>query len=152
MKAYTIRAAKAADIPCIVAIGSESATAAQWPLAEYARIFERGGVRRVALVIEEDGRIAGFIVARCVEADWELENVAVQHASQRRGFGRALIKNLMSLARERSATRIFLEVRESNSAARSLYSQIGFRETGRRPAYYSHPVEDAITYEIVIEI
>ena len=58
--------------------------------------------------------------------------------------------SLLRLAREASAARVFLEVRESNQAARGLYSKLGFRETGSRPAYYSHPVEDAITYEIVI--
>ena len=51
-----------------------------------------------------------------------------------RVFGRALVERLLRLAREASAARIFLEVRESNHDARGLYSQLGFRETGRRPA------------------
>lgn len=152
MTAYTIRRATAADVPYIVALGLEAATAAHWPAAEYERIFVPGSVPRTALVIEEEGRIAGFIVARCVNSDWELENIAVEHASQRRGFGRALVERLLQFAHEASVAHVFLEVRESNQAARRLYSQLGFLETGRRPIYYSHPVEDAITYEIVIGI
>jgi [ribosomal protein S18]-alanine N-acetyltransferase len=151
MSSFTIRYANAADVPGIMAIASESDTAAHWPNAEYACIFEPASVPRIALVVESDGQMTGFIVARCLEDNWELENVAVQHASQHRGFGRALIEKLLSLARERSASRIFLEVRESNLGARNLYSQVGFHETGGRPAYYSHPIEDAITYEIVIK-
>jgi ribosomal-protein-alanine N-acetyltransferase len=42
------------------------------------------------------------------------------------------------------AEEIFLEVRESNAAARALYAGFGFREVGRRARYYSRPVEDAI--------
>ena len=39
---------------------------------------------------------------------------------------------------------ILLEVRESNAAARGLYARFGFREVGRRSAYYHRPVEDAL--------
>jgi [ribosomal protein S18]-alanine N-acetyltransferase len=152
MSAYTIREANAADIPYITTLGMEAATAAHWPAAEYERIFEPGSVPRIVLVVDSGEQISGFIVARCIEKEWELENVAVQPASRRQGLGRALVECLLQLAREASAAHVFLEVRESNAPARSLYSQLGFRETGRRPAYYSHPVEDAITYEIVIGI
>ncbi len=150
MSAYTVRTANADDIPFIMAVEREAETAAHWPPAEYERIFMLGGVSRIALVVESDGRIAGFIVARCIDQEWELENVAVRPASRRQGLGRALVEHLLRLAREASAARVFLEVRESNQSARILYSQLEFRETGRRPAYYSHPIEDAITYEIVI--
>ena len=152
MSAYTIRGAYADDIPSIMAIELEAETAAHWPKAEYERIFELGGVSRIALVAECRDKISGFIVARRIDKEWELENVAVRPASRRQGLGRALVEHLLKLAREASAARIFLEVRESNQAARRLYSQLGFLETGRRPDYYSHPVEDAITYEIVIGI
>ena len=150
MSAYTVRSAIAGDIPSIMAIELEAETAAHWPAAEYERIFMPGGIPRIALVVESDGQITGFIVARCIDQEWELENVAVRPASRRQGLGRTLVERLLRIAREASSARIFLEVRESNHDARGLYSQLGFRETGRRPAYYSHPVEDAVTYEIVI--
>jgi len=152
MSEYTIRATKPSDIPSIMAIELEAETAAHWPKAEYERIFVPGGVSRITLVAECRDKISGFIVARRIDKEWELENVAVRPVSRRQGLGRALVEHLLKLAREASAARIFLEVRESNQAARRLYSQLGFLETGRRPRYYSHPVEDAITYEIVIGI
>jgi [ribosomal protein S18]-alanine N-acetyltransferase len=151
MTAYTIRTANPGDIPSIMGIEQEAGTAAHWPKTEYERIFEAGGVPRIALIIESDGQILGFIVARCIDKEWELENVAVRPASRRHGLGRALVKHLLQLAGEASAAHVFLEVRESNRAARDLYSQLGFLETGCRPAYYSHPVEDAITYEMLLE-
>jgi len=152
MNAFNIRPANHADIPLMRAIEMESPTAAHWPANEYDRIFDPGGVPRFAFVTEANERIAGFIVVRRVGNEWELENVAVAQACRRHGFGRALIQSALDLAKQEKARSMFLEVRESNQPARSLYSQLGFRETGRRPAYYSHPVEDAITYEIVIEL
>jgi ribosomal-protein-alanine N-acetyltransferase len=41
---------------------------------------------------------------------------------------------------------VFLEVRESNSAARTLYEKAGFEATGLRKSYYANPVEDAVLY------
>ena len=152
MSAHTIRQANAADIPYIIAIELGAETAAHWPAAEYERIFEPGGVPRTAHVVESGGQISGFIVARCIDQEWELENVAVRPASRRQGLGHAMVEHLLQFARDASAARVFLEVRESNQSARGLYLKLGFRETGRRLAYYSHPVEDAITYEIVIGV
>ena len=65
---------------------------------------------------------------------------------QREGIGRRLLEELMSRARETGADALFLEVRESNTAARSLYEQVGFEPTGRRKSYYKEPQEDGILY------
>jgi ribosomal-protein-alanine N-acetyltransferase len=46
--------------------------------------------------------------------------------------------------RRAGATRIFLEVRESNLGARRFYEQRGFAVTGRRLRYYRQPDEDAL--------
>ena len=38
----------------------------------------------------------------------------------------------------------YLEVRESNQAARNLYKSMGFQEVNIRPEYYQFPLEAAI--------
>jgi len=43
---------------------------------------------------------------------------------------------------------VFLEVRESNAAARSLYGERGFEPVGTRRAYYRNPVEDALVLRL----
>jgi len=53
---------------------------------------------------------------------------------------------LLVQARQTNSDAVFLEVRESNTAARRLYQKLGFEETGRRKSYYSNPVEDAVLY------
>ena len=52
------------------------------------------------------------------------------------------------MARARGAKAVFLEVRESNQAARALYEKWAFLESGRRRRYYQEPDEDAILYRI----
>jgi ribosomal-protein-alanine N-acetyltransferase len=46
---------------------------------------------------------------------------------------------------------VFLEVRESNAAARTLYENAGFEQTGRRRSYYTSPLEDAILYRRTLD-
>jgi ribosomal-protein-alanine N-acetyltransferase len=57
-----------------------------------------------------------------------------------------LLEKFLDFARGRSAEKVFLEVRESNLAARRLYEKLAFMETGRRKLYYQEPEEDAIVY------
>jgi ribosomal-protein-alanine N-acetyltransferase len=59
-----------------------------------------------------------------------------------------LLSELLDIARGGGAKAIFLEVRESNQAARALYEKWAFLESGRRRRYYQEPDEDAILYRI----
>lgn len=96
----------------------------------------------------EDKTLDGFLVARHVVEEWELENIVIATALRGRGFGSLLVQQFLARARVSQAQAIFLEVRESNTAARRLYEKFGFVESGVRRAYYSSPTEDAITYEL----
>ena len=145
-----VRPAIAADLAAMLALERAAATAAHWMPAEYERIFTPGQTPRLALVVEEGGEVLGFLVARVLGPDWELENVAVAAAAQRRGFARRLLAELLEVARSRSAASVYLEVRESNRGARALYEQCGFEVTGRRKAYYQHPPEDALVYQFPV--
>ena len=88
--------------------------------------------------------IVGFVVARRVDADWELENIVVRETARRSGIGMGLLNELVAHARSQNGNSIFLEVRESNCGARALYKRAGFEETGLRKSYYSGPQENAI--------
>ena len=100
------------------------------------------------LVAESSGTVSGFLVARVVASEWEIENVAVTPCAHRQGVGRALVRELVERARRAGATCLTLEVRESNQAARRLYEGAGFGEDGRRRGYYHHPEEDALHYSL----
>ncbi len=145
-----IRGGRSEDLGAMVTLERQAPSAAHWPESFYRDIFEEGAADRVVLVAEEEGVIRGFLLARIIGDECELENIVVSEASQRRGLGSKLIRALMDAARDRNATRIFLEVRASNASARALYERCDFAITGRRKSYYSDPAEDAVLYTLVL--
>lgn len=89
-------------------------------------------------------RVVGFSVLYIAGTEGDLANLATSTSSRRSGVGRRLLAHVLELAQSRGAHTIFLEVRESNSAARALYHSAGFVDVGRRAKYYARPVEDAL--------
>jgi ribosomal-protein-alanine N-acetyltransferase len=90
-----------------------------------------------------DDTVVGYAVVWYVADESELGNLAVAAEWRRRGLGRWLLDWALSMAAERGAARIFLEVRDSNQSAQDLYARRGFVQVGLRRRYYRHPSEDA---------
>jgi [ribosomal protein S18]-alanine N-acetyltransferase len=143
-----IRNATAADIPILMALEASAITAAHWSGEQYQAIFSQTGACRLALVAEEASQVRGFLIAREVQREWEIENIVVADSMRRRGLGTRLLDGFLNLARAQGAKAVSLEVRESNLAARRLYQKQGFFESGRRKSYYRQPEEDAIAHRL----
>jgi ribosomal-protein-alanine acetyltransferase len=141
-----IRVATPADIPAILALAVHSSSAGRWSAALYQRIFTDSTPRRVALVVEEGSAVQAFLIASVLDREREIENIVVAESVRREGFGKQLLDEFLRLCQNEAAKMIFLEVRESNLAARNLYEKCGFVADGRRPRYYPQPEEDAILY------
>lgn len=88
--------------------------------------------------------VAGYAVVLIAGGESELANLAVSRLMQKQGVGRRLLSEAVEQARGRGAREMFLEVRESNASALSLYKEAGFEAVGRRARYYARPIEDAI--------
>jgi [ribosomal protein S18]-alanine N-acetyltransferase len=128
-----IRPGEPADLPVIAAIQSDCPEASAWPVDDY--------LGYTLLVADFDGRVAGFIVSRRVAPDeTEILNLAVAGESRRKGVASALARTALV----GGTGGVYLEVRQSNSAARIFYKAFGFQEVGERAEYYSHPTESAI--------
>jgi len=78
----------------------------------------------------------GHAVVSYVLDEAHLLNICIDPRYGRRGLGRRYLQLLISQALENQATMFFLEVRESNHAAISLYRSEGFNEVGVRKGYY----------------
>lgn len=139
-----IRSAALNDVSAILSIEQRAPGAAHWRADQYNKLFDGG----IILVAEETGKLCGFVCAKAVGGEWEIENVAVAAEFLRRGIAKELVRTLIQLAENEAASAILLEVRESNLPARRLYEKHGFREVGRRRMYYSDPAEDAILYAL----
>jgi [ribosomal protein S18]-alanine N-acetyltransferase len=138
----SIRPATAQDISALETLARALPTAAHWTPAQYHELFTFPP--RIVWLIEEANAIVAFLVARSSNFDWEIENLAVAEARQRRGLATELLRALIAHATASGATSIFLEVRASNLPAQRFYQAHTFREAGRRPSYYTSPSEDAI--------
>ena len=99
---------------------------------------------------ELNGQVVGVLHWRHLGEEAEILDVAVPTRHRRKGYARLLLKNFLALAQKRGTSEIFLEVRESNVAARSLYHQFGFEAAGRRPNYYRNPMEAALLLRLKI--
>ena len=131
--AIEVRAATEADLEEIWRIQSACDQASQWKAGDY--------LKHQCLIATIGGRAAGFAVARRTAADeMEILNVAIDPVFRRRGAARRLMEQL--LARFRGS--VFLEVRQSNLAARKLYHSLGFETVAIRPDYYQEPGESGI--------
>ncbi len=143
-----IRSAALNDVPAILAIEQQAPGAAHWTAGQYNKLVDSGVVLVAEEAAEEAGQLCGFVCAKGVAGEWEIENVVVAAAFLRRGIANELVRELIQRAGNEAAPAILLEVRESNLPARRLYEKHGFRQVGRRRMYYSDPAEDAILYAL----
>ena len=67
----------------------------------------------------------------------QISLVAVASQHQRQGLGRRVLLALLEQAYAHGALRATLEVASCNQAAIALYRRCGFKNAGRRRAYYS---------------
>jgi ribosomal-protein-alanine N-acetyltransferase len=158
-----IRPATLADLTQIIRLERQSATAGHWTDEQYRKLFQSGSQARLLLVAEASpprasGRkseaasgIRAFLIAQHLAPEWELENIVVAPATRRKGLGKRLLDVLLTVANATHSSSVFLEVRESNAAARTLYENAGFEQTGRRRSYYTSPLEDAILYRRTLD-
>ena len=138
-----IRPARRDDVDDVAAI-ERRAFSDPWSANSFRALF---GNPLVHFAVAEDsitGRILGYVVTWFVVDEGEIANLAVSQEMRRGGIGARLLDHALEVARERRCQVVFLEVRESNAAARALYASRGFEVAGRRSKYYRKPVEDAL--------
>ncbi|WP_449450008.1 ribosomal protein S18-alanine N-acetyltransferase [Streptococcus suis] len=87
----------------------------------------------------EGQELVGFLAVQTVLDEMEILQIAVKADFQRLGIASQLMAAVMDWDGD-----IFLEVRESNSAAQALYTRQHFTKIGKRKDYYRNPVEDAV--------
>jgi ribosomal-protein-alanine N-acetyltransferase len=140
-RAVRVRSLTMSDIPRVMEI-EQAAFSMPWHAKTFEGLLQRTDTDLVAA--ERDGKLVGYAVCWTVIDQSELGNVAVAPEARGEGVGRMLMDTAMERIRRRGAVECFLEVRESNQVARSLYLQGGFEQVGHRKRYYSNPVEDAL--------
>ena len=89
------------------------------------------------VLAEEDGEIVGYggitVAVDCAD----IANLAVVEYYRNSGIGTAVLTELIKVAKQKGAQKVFLEVRVSNSVAMALYLKCGFKGVYARTRYYS---------------
>jgi [ribosomal protein S18]-alanine N-acetyltransferase len=149
----TIRPVEPRDVDAILAIQAACPEIAQWTAWDYDRVArgemsgwvaEENSKASGEVAAARDATVTGFLVARRVSNEIEILNLAVESHSRRCGIGAALLAEALRWAETFQATQAILEVRASNRSALRFYERHKFEVVGRRPRYYTAPVEDAL--------
>lgn len=88
--------------------------------------------------------LLGMIGGWALDYEAEIHLIYVRKSDRGRGFGRLLMASFLKSLDESGVRSSYLEVRESNQAARFLYYSMGFKLQGTRKNYYQDPPEDGI--------
>ena len=97
------------------------------------------------IVADDNGNPAGHCLASTVGDSTEIISIAGNEKSRRKGFGEALIKEVIGESERKKKSAVLLEVRSSNIGAQSLYEKCGFKKIAVRKHFYELPTEDGYT-------
>ncbi len=140
-----IREMKMEDIPTIMIMEKELFSTA-WEEEMFIEEIEK----QYAFVMEIKDNIIGYICGWKLLDELNITNIAVATDFQRKGLGKELVQFLISKLMDEKCFKFFLELRESNLAAKLLYENIGFRMIGLRKNYYHSPQENALVMGVKI--
>lgn len=144
---YHVRPMIKDDLDAVMAIESASYTS-PWNQEHFRdEITARYSWPYVAV---EKGSVVGYVCLMSLFEEAQILNIAVSPTHRGRGIARLLLDHAFRLALEKGAELMALEVRATNSAAISLYEQVGFKRVGIRDKYYDS-TEDAILMEKLLK-
>lgn len=107
-----------------------------WSAESFAALLAGPGVDATLALSPENDEPAAFLLTRRAADEAEILTLGVLPAARRRGAARALLDEAMTRLAGQAVVSLWLEVAETNLAALALYRGCGFRQAGRRPAYY----------------
>lgn len=127
------------DLLNITQMEAECFTNERWTYEMFSSAFEQEGF--FGVICEDFDALGGKIgiaygCVQCVADQSDLLILAVLPEYRRHGIGETLLKRLLSGAKRRGAEKMFLEVRQSNLSAQSLYVKQGFEQVAMRKKYY----------------
>lgn len=90
----------------------------------------------LVLILLEGIEKAGYLCFRLEGQEAEIDELAILDQSEGKGEATYLLNYGLSLLKKENYQTVFLEVRENNKKAISLYERTGFKQYRRRENYY----------------
>jgi ribosomal protein S18 acetylase RimI-like enzyme len=98
------------------------------------------------LVVRYDGESAGCVALRALGDDaGEVKRLYVRERFRGVGLARALVQEVIDVARAAGYTTLRLDTHRSMIPAQALYRSFGFTEIA---PYWDHPVPDVVFFEL----
>lgn len=147
-KVWQLRGATVRDIDQVVAFEAPEASTT-WDAKALQEQFSLAW-SHVQIVENISSQLVGYMVWWHVADELQLLNIVTALPQRGQGVGTFMLAELQSQAIARGCSRVVLEVRSRNMAARRLYERAGFVVSGTRPHYYSDTGEDAVLMELLL--
>ena len=106
----------------------------------------------IVMIAKETDALLGYCVLLCMGEEADITNVCTAPEARGKGVATEMLTVLMEEGLSRGVKEFFLEVREGNVPARSLYTKLGFEEIGLRKNYYEEPREHAVLMKYTLEV
>ena len=145
---WTIRQMTEEDVAAVAALEHENFSR---PWSYDAFLKTLSDENYIVTIAKEADALLGYCVLLCMGEEADITNVCTAPMARGKGVATAMLTGLMEAGISRGVTEFFLEVRESNTPARNLYTKLGFEEIGLRKNYYEEPKEHAVLMKRVME-
>lgn len=113
------------------------------PWSENSFLSEIHKTRSLSKVAVDGEEVIGYVCTEFIGDEGHLLNLAVSPDRRGEGVAKALVGKILEELKVRDCRFLYLEVRDSNEAAKKLYQGFSFRIVGKRKEYYVAPIEDA---------
>lgn|SRR5690625_565906 len=142
MAEFSIRKMTYDDISAVLLVDEESFSA-PWSREIYQKEIMENKFAHY-FVVEESNEVIGYSGLWIVEDDAQITNIALLPKYRGYKIGEKLFGFSIQFAMQQGASRLSLEVRESNIVAQHLYRKFGLVPGGIRKGYYPDNKEDAL--------
>jgi len=137
------------DLDEVLAI-EQRAHIAPWSQVQFTDSLDAGHwafTLRVLGAEDAPDTLVGYCVMMPGVDEVSLLNIAIDPSQQRQGWAKKMLLVMEDQALAKNLSKIFLEVRASNTPAISLYHKMNYQQVGIRKAYYpmhEGQLEDAL--------
>ena len=142
---YLLRPMEEKDISQVVEIEKQSFPS-PWSAYAFKCELADNNFAKYLVVTTEDNQelVLGYGGMWLIIDEAHITNIAIALEYRGQNLGEHLMEGLETLAMQKGALRMTLEVRVSNEKAQTLYKRRGFVPSGIRPNYYVAENEDAL--------
>lgn len=116
-----------------------------WPESSFRGEVQNRHISYPSVIIHRpDDRLIGYVIFWCLAEEAQISNFALHPDYRGMGVGENILRLTLRSIQNMGARHVVLEVRPSNTAARTLYRKLQFIPLGLRKGYYRDPEEDAL--------